>query len=449
MRFLIFKIVIFNICYLTGEAAVANANAIKISHELFETNEIVDTVDRNFCLNSNEFRQVVGFIHQQIGQASWQVVASGLSQSNRVVENKNLLRLQRARSVVAKCIKILFDAEPTGSARDLSKISQDNALIDVDMSVEPGRIDEAKSWLSASFPEPEKTLSLSLLIDPITLLACKTTHEHSRLNCVYNNTVAAAKLSLIRHNKFQAQAVYDLTQITSLKVSDRVCPTNYKFPDNAHVFLALTDPDHETRQRFIVKYREAPETNLGLQSKANYELLVSGINDSAYYWQAGSIRRWVIEREPIFQDKLNRQFNNYALDDQVKAIETEGAVFEQWLFAENHKDSFYYQRKYLFRALDQIGFSITGSTPEIAYIFNSLASSRPSSPQDAYREFMRWNSNKGQEKGPYLNKLNHISYDEFVAIVEQAEIVHINAILEYFKARRSENYSIWNEICVK
>lgn len=449
MRFLILKIVIFNICFFTSEAAVANANPLKISHGLFETNALDDAVDRNFCLNSNEFKQVVSFIHHQIGQESWQVVASSLSQSNREVENKTLLRLQRARNFVAKCIKTLFDAEPTGSARDLSKISQDNALIDIDMSVEPSRIDDAKSWLSGLFPEPEKTLSLSLLIDPITLLACKTTHQHSRLNCVYDNTVAAAKLSLFRHNKFQPQAVYGLTHIASLKVADRICPTSYIFPDNAHVFLALTNHDHEKRQRFIGKYPDVTQTSPGFQSTANYELLVPGINDSAYYWQAGSIRRWVIEREPIFQDKLDGQFNSYAFDVQVKAIETEGAVFEQWLFAENHKDSFYYQRKYLFRALDQIGFSITGSTPEIAYIFNSLASSRPSSSQDAYREFMRRNSEKGQEKEPYLNKLNHISYDEFVTIVEQAEIVHINAILEYFKARRSENYSIWNEICVK
>jgi hypothetical protein len=264
--------------------------------------------------------------------------------------------------------------------------------------------------------------------------------------CAINNTVETSQI-LVLNEITNAKSHTPDSHYASVKDISKICPTGFILPpEYSEVYSIITLTPAEEKE-YIGKFPDSPKKTSSYKSSIRYKIILTALKNPAYYIQAESIRKWVVEREKDFQDELSSKYAIYSSGKGVREIETEGAVLEQWIHAHRHADSFYYKFKYLFRALEHIGFIVEKETPELASVHKLLKKTRPSSLKDAYTDLVKLNTPDAQKESPKLIELNNITYEKFEELIKKSETKQLNAILEYYKIRRKEKNSTWNQVC--
>ncbi|MDX1959935.1 MAG: hypothetical protein SFU98_15295 [Leptospiraceae bacterium] len=403
-------------------------------------------VDKKFCENKDNLSSISLVIKGTLGDKSWEEVQSEYIKSATTESNAKSLLLQQARATLAICAKELYGAVPTGSARDLTEINTKNALKDIDMSVPFDNVETSNQWLKNLVPEPDKMLLFSLLSEPISSLPCRALKGKSLTSCSLHNTTETSQilvLNEILNNKSHSKDAH----YASPKDITRICPTGFILPPEYSEVYSILSLNPETQNEFVSKFPELPKKTSSYKSSVRYKVIFIALKNPAYYLQPDSIRKWVVEREKVFTDELNSKYPNYVASKNAREIEKEGAVLEQWIFAHRYADSFYYRFKYLFRALEHISFDIEKENGELFAIHKLLKKTRPSSIKDAYTDFIKLNDSEAQKEVPKLAELKSITQEKFEEIVKTSEAKQITAILEYYKSRRKEKNTTWNQIC--
>ena len=312
-----------------------------------------DSLEKEFCSNRVKIGSVAQFIKLEIKTNSWEEIQSKLVNSDNPKQVEKSLNLQKARNLIANCIVILFEAIPTGSARNLTDINTLDALKDIDMSVSYDKLENANNYLRSLIPKPEKTLLISILMNPIDILPCKRFKGLELKECIFHTSLETTQVILLR--EFEGIGKVDDENIIPDSDWKKLCSGNFELPDkNSNQYKINLIESRESLKDFIEFMPSMMNSSNNYRSALRYNFYYIALNNPAYYLQAGSIRKWVIDREDVFSKELKQKYPDY-----YKAYfenENESAIIEQWIHAHKSNKNFYYKYKYLFRTLDHIGF---------------------------------------------------------------------------------------------
>jgi hypothetical protein len=404
----------------------------------------LSSVDSEFCKSEEQLYDVSLVIKGNIGSSSWADTQDRLINSSKPEDGDLSIRLQTARAIIAKCAVLLFGAVPTGSARDLSEINLKNAKKDIDMSVPMENVETSNAWLRRIVPEPDRTMELALLMDPIDSLPCRRFKGKELMECAKVNTVQTTKIMLAREVKN-----LDKHDWTSKKDLDFVCPLGVETVEkNSPDEKILSIRSSKELEELVKALPAKMESTNGFKSGNRYRYFFIALADIAYYLEPESIRRWVIEREDVFKENLKKNYPDYYSAKDAREIETEGAVLEQWLQTSRHGHSFYYKYKYLFRAMDHIGFDVDKQIPELSALHRVLKKTRPETVKDAYVEFLKIQTEKEvQSEKSLANLKKNISLQEFEELVNNADKKQKDALLAYIQKRKKSKETVWGQFC--
>lgn len=404
-------------------------------------------VNKDFC--SNQLNTVATYIKTKVGSGSWEEVQDVLIRSENPQDKEESLRLQRARAIIAKCANLLFGAIATGSARNLEEIDLKNAKKDIDMSVPFEKVDESNEWLEGLVPDPDKTMLLTLLGDPISSLTCRNLKGKNLLDCTKENVTETTSLMIVAEVKHSRANFKENGHGSKLTDFTKICPGGFILPPSNSVTYELLElTTKEERQKFLNKFPKEPTTKDNYHSRVRFQVLLYALKNPAYYLQFGSIRKWVIDREKDFSEKLKIEAPEYLQSKEVLELETEGAVLEQWIQAMRHADSFYYRNKYLFRAMEHIGFDQKKYTPELVSAHTVLKKTRPSSLEEAYNDLKSMLEKGEAKKEKALSKWEkNFPKEEFIKTITKSEALQFQALLNYYKNRKKQKNNIWSQVC--
>ncbi len=404
----------------------------------------ISSINEGFCKTEEKLYNVALVIRGNIGSSTWADTQDQLIRSSKPEDGDRSIRLQKARAIIAKCASILFGAVPTGSARNLEDINLKNAKKDIDMSVPMENTETANEWLNRVVPEPDKRMELALLMDPVDSLPCRRFKGKDLVECAKVNTVQTTKIMLTREMNH-----IDKHDWTSKKDLDFVCPSGVELVEkNSADEKILQIKTKKELEDFVGKLPAKMESTNGFKSGNRYRYFFIALADVAYYLEPESIRRWVIEREDVFRDNLKQNFSDYHNSKDTREIETEGAVLEQWLQTSRHGHSFYYKYKYLFRAMDHIGFDVDKEIPVLAALHRVLKKTRPETTKDAYTEFLKiQNEKEVQSEGSLASLKKNLSFSEFEEIVNSADKKQKDALQSYIQKRKKSKNTVWGQFC--
>jgi hypothetical protein len=286
---------------------------------------------------------------------------------------------------------------------------------------------------------------MSFLIHPLEQIPCKTIKGVEALECAKSNTKENLEIMLLSEERLTKKHPDESADLNELK---EFCPA-WRIRSSEIEKIVEID-SHEEIQKFAAKLPAEPNKDTGYKSSPKYEVLFTALHNHAYYIMTGSLRRWVIEREKEFENEMNSKYPDYTKSKEVKDVEREGAVMEQILHSSRHRKSFYYKYKYLFRAMDHIGFEVDKKIPELSVIHTLLKKTRPDTIDDAYSEIRKLlNSGITKEKEYSVLK----KYEEkltpslFAEMVKKYDKLQYDALREYFAKRANEKNSVWAPVC--
>jgi hypothetical protein len=408
----------------------------------------LSNIDSIYCSTDGGVIEAGKYISSIIGKSTWEDVQTKLIEENSELSNQKSIRLQEARSIIAACAVLLFQAVPTGSARDLADINTKNALKDIDMSVPIDKTEDANQWLSTIVKNPDKTMSLALLMNPLDTIPCRAFKGKDLTECGKINTLETTQLLLLREyqNAGKVKGEFHFAQKDKI---DAVCPTGFVLPKEDHrIFKILALKKKKDLENFVTELPEKMNSENNFTSKNRIYFFYIALNNPAYYLQSESLRRWVVQREDEFQKEMLNKYPDYASGKGIIEIERDGAVLEQYISAVRYDDSLYYKNKYMFRAMDHIGFDIEKKIPEFAAIHRILKKTRPDSIDESFIALQ--NSMKSDEfnKEVALKKYSKsLPKEEFVKIIKEADKVQFDALVKYFEDRKKDQNSIWRAVC--
>lgn len=403
---------------------------------------IPQTIDIEYCSDRNKIGLVSNYIKQEIGKNSWEDVQSKLVSSEKSDEINKSLNLQKARNTIASCVVVLFEAIPTGSARNLNDISITNALKDIDMSVSYEKLENANNYIKSFIPMPEKTISLSILMNPIDILPCKRFKSIELKECDFYTSLETTQVLLLREYKELGKT--DDEVIISASDWKKFCSGEITLPDKSSKQYRINLI--ESKEALIDLIELMPQTmnsSNNYTSALRYNFFFIALNNPAYYLQAGSIRKWVIDREEIFSRDLKQKFPEYAKVSLENEIES--AVIEQWIHGYKNNNNIYYKYKYLFRALDHINYDYKSKLKDIFNIHSVIKKNRPDTIKNAFESY----SNEIKKNELNQNNLKKYSINEFTNLFISSEEIITNEINLYFDKRKKEGNSIYEKVCRK
>ena len=407
----------------------------------------IDSVSPEYCSKDGKIKDVAGYIEGVTDGKSWEEVQGELIKENSEDSNQVSIRLQKARALIASCAVVLYGAVPTGSARDLNDINTKNALKDIDMSVPVDSSDKANKWLRNLIKDPDRTMLLALLMNPIDALPCRDFKGKELTDCGVKNTLETTQLMLLREWENAGKTI-DETHFAKKEDILSMCPRGYNLPDKESVNQILDLDSEEKLNDYVKDLPDTMSAKNNFSSKKRIYFLYTALHNPAYYIQSESIRRWVIQREDGFNKELSSRYPAYASGKGIRDIEEEGAVFEQYLQAVRHGESFYYRFKYLFRAMDHVDFDIEKKTPELAAFHRLLKKTRPDTLEKSYEQLKNMISAEvGNNEKALIKYKNNFSYSEFRKVVEDSERAQIDALKKFYQERRKDPNSIWPKVC--
>ena len=406
----------------------------------------LERVDTIFCSDRSAVDAISGYVRGVLGEASWEEAQSRLVKSEAAADSATSLRLQQARALIARCAQLLFGAIPTGSARNLADISVTNALKDIDMSAPFENVEAANRWLRGLVKDPDRTMLLSLLAEPTSSLPCRSLPEPAVLPCTRANVLETAHIAILH----EIQSVKHAGEVSFASTSDvaRICPSGFLLPPADSIAYRVLETTAAEERAFAESFPLLPAEGQRYRSAVRYKVLFMALKNPAYYLQPGSIRKWVVEREEIFRLDLETRHPDYAGAARAASVEREGAVLEQWIHAMRHAKSFYYRFKYLFRAMEHIGFDVDREVPELAAMHRVMKKTRPATVADVHADYLRQLSAGAVEGEPALRTWGQdVSRERVARMVSESDDKQLNALLDYYRTRRREPDSIWNEVC--
>jgi hypothetical protein len=406
-------------------------------------------INKEFCSNNVNLEPIGKYIKLKIGDKTWEDVQDDLLRSKNPDDKETSLRLQRGRAVIAKCASLLYGAIATGSARNLEEIDMKNAKKDIDMSVPFENIDASNEWLEALVPDPDRTMLVALLGDPISSLPCRSLKTKDLIACTKENVKETSQVMILAEIKHSRKNFKENGHGSVLRDFVAICPGGFQLPSNQSPVYELFQIDSKAEKKeFLTHYPETATEQSGYKSSLRYQVLFYALKNPAYYLQPGSIRKWVIEREKEFLDKMQKESSEYVSSKQVRELEAEGAALEQWIQAMRHKDSFYYRNKYLFRAMEHIGFDIQKNTPELFGAHKFLKKTRPAELKNAFEDLNAMIQKGETKEEKTLSKWNNgLTESDFSKLILAQEKMQTIALLKYFQSRRKQKENIWSELC--
>ncbi|MCX7997642.1 MAG: hypothetical protein N3A69_01655 [Leptospiraceae bacterium] len=406
-------------------------------------------VSETFCKSSEDLNKVATYIKTKVGEKTWEEVQDELLRSNKEEDKQESLQLQRGRAVIAKCASLLFSAIPTGSARNLEEIDLKNAKKDIDMSVPFEKVEEANEWLDSLVKESDRVMLLTLLGDPISPLVCRNLPKNESLTCAKQTVKDTTEVMILAEIKNSRKNFSEKGDAALLTDFVRICSGGFMLPESSSpVYEVFQISNKEEKDKFLARYPKVPNKNSDYRSSLRFQVIFYGLHNPAYYLQPGSIRKWVIDREKDFKEKMQKENSEYMTSGEILEFETEGAVLEQWIQAMRHGNSFYYRNKYLFRAMEHIGFDLQKKTPELYSIHKILKRTRPESLSSAYKDFIELMKQGETKKEKSLSKWNeNLTEKEFKNIILTQEKIQTDALFQYYQTRKKKKDSIWNMVC--
>lgn len=406
-------------------------------------------VNETFCKNESELQATATYIKTKVGEKTWEEVQDELLRSGTEEGKSESLKLQKARAVIAKCANILHGAVPTGSARNLEEIDLKNVKKDIDMSVPFEKVEEANKWLGSLVQDADRVMLLTLLGDPISPLICKDLPKKEMLTCAAQTVKETTQIMILSEIKHSRKNFSEKGEGALLTDFVQICAGGFMLPEaSSPVYEVFQVSNKQEKERFLSRYPKIPSKASNYRSSIRFQVLFYGLQNPAYYLQPGSIRKWVIDREKDFKEKMLKEAPEYMTSREVQELETEGAVFEQWIQAMRHGNSFYYRNKYLFRAMEHIGFDSKSKTPELAAVHKVLKRTRPETLSGAYKDFMDLLKQGETKKEKALSKWNEtLTENEFKKVILSQEKIQTDALFHYFQSRKKKKDSVWNMVC--
>ena len=401
---------------------------------------IPENLDKEFCSNRDKIGSVINFIKYEIELNSWEDVQGKLVISDNPKNIERSLNLQKARNLIANCIVILFGAIPTGSARNLNDITTSNALKDIDMSVSYDKLDNANNYLKSLIPKPEKTLLMSILMNPLDILPCKRFKGLELKECVFYTSLETTQVILLR--EFEGIGKSDDENSISENEWKKLCSGSFVLPDkNSKQYKINLIESKESLNEFIELMPSTMNSSNNYSSALRYNFFFIALNNPAYYLQAGSIRKWVIDREEIFSKELKQKYPDY--NKTYLENENEAAIIEQWIHAQKNNKNIYYKYKYLFRALDHIGYDYKIKLQDFYNIHKVLKKNRPENLNLAFDSYSK------QSLESDSKELKNYTLIDFKEIFSKAEDTINEEFNNYFEKRKKEGNSINEKVCKK
>lgn len=396
-------------------------------------------MESSYCQTGDNLSYVAYIIRSHIGDKSWAKFHKPLLHSQKLEEQIKSQRVRKARVIFARCAQLLYDAVATGSARDLTAIiEKDATLVDIDMSVPFQNLNQAEKWLKDYIPNAEKSLEMAFLLNPIENLACRNNQDRALYQCVHKDVLSTSQLLILLERKQQNQDHLN-------QEFQAICPTEIITPKTTPLFQSLFAVKTENDFSEFLLSQQIKKDN---PQAGRYYALYLGLQNSAYYLQSGSIRRWVVERESVFLNKMNKAHPNYLKNQQMKKIQAEGAIIEQFLRSNHRKNSFYYKYKYLFRAASHAGYDIEKKLPIFAAIHKVSKIHRPKTFSETLAGLNQSLKQSIHKKYPALKAYRRgISAEQLKKITQTAEKKIFQAIKLFYKSRKNSPYSIWPKIC--
>ncbi len=401
---------------------------------------IPENLDKDFCSNRDKIGSITNFIKFEIESNSWEDIQGKLVISDNPKNIEKSLNLQKARNLIANCIVILFGAIPTGSARNLNDINTSNALKDIDMSVSYDKLDNANNYLKSLIPKPEKTLLMSILMNPLDILPCKRFKGLELKECVFYTSLETTQVILLR--EYEGIGKSDDENSISENEWKKLCSGIFVLPDkNSKQYKINLIESKESLNEFIELMPSTMNSSNNYSSALRYNFFFIALNNPAYYLQAGSIRKWVIDREEIFSKELKQKYPDYY--KIYLENENETAIIEQWIHAQKNYKNIYYKYKYLFRALDHIGYDYKVKLQDFYNIYKVLKKNRPENLNLAFDSYNK------QSMESDSKELKNYTLIEFKEIFSKAEDTVNEELNNYFEKRKKEGNSIYEKVCKK
>ncbi len=442
--FLIFVFYTFTFC-------ATSKREIQIPSKTVSTVNIPELkeVNETFCKNEEGLKMTANYIKNKVGENDWESTQDRLLRPGTEEGKQESLRLQKARAVIAKCANILYGAIATGSARNLEEIDLKNVKKDIDMSVPFEKVEEANEWLSSLVSDSDRVMLLTILGDPITALVCRNLSKKEAISCTRQTVKETTQIMILSEIKHSRKNFSEKGEGALLTDFVQICPGGFILADsNSPVYEIFQVSNKQEREKFLSRYPKIPTKASNYRSSIRFQVLFYGLENPAYYLQPGSIRKWVIDREKDFKEKMQKDTPEYMNSQEILELETEGAVFEQWIQAMRHGNSFYYRNKYLFRAMEHIGFDIKTKTPELYSIHKVLKRTRPETLSYSYKDFMELVKLKETKKEKALAKWDEkLTEDEFKKVILIQEKIQTDALFQYFNSINKKKNSIWNQVC--
>ncbi|MCB1179813.1 MAG: hypothetical protein KDK36_19710 [Leptospiraceae bacterium] len=404
----------------------------------------ISSIDSEFCKTEEKVYDVALVIRGNIRSSTWGDVQDKLVRSDKKEDGDLSIRLQKARAIIAKCANLLYGAVPTDSARNLEDISLKKKKKDIDMSVPMENVESSNEWLATTVPNPDKRMELSLLMNPIDSLPCRMFKGKDIIECSKSNTIQTTKIMMGRELKN-----VDKHDWSTKKDLDFICPGGFNKPSEGSPEEKILSVSSKSDLEELVKtLPQKMESSNDYKSGRRFRYFFLALADVAYYVEPESIRRWVIDREDIFKEDLAKKFPDYNKSKPAREIETEGAVLEQWLQTSRHGHSFYYKFKYLFRAMDHIGFDVNKKVPELSALHTLLKKTRPDTLKQAYDEFMKVVDTPEVKSNKSLGKLSKSTgFEDFKSLIDKSEELQKKALLQYIDSRKTKKDSVWGKVC--
>ncbi|MEM7182240.1 MAG: hypothetical protein AAF518_15100 [Spirochaetota bacterium] len=434
-----YRLVIFSLFTLIFSQCIESIRYRNVKEDIPKPS----VIDKKYCEKDAKLSYLAYVLRSRIGDKTWSDFHRPLLTSHKAEDKEYSLQVLKARAAFARCAELLFAAISTGSARELDTLlSTESALKDIDMSVPAQNLLPANKWLQGYIKDPDKTLEMSLLLDPVEILACRKLSGSALVGCVEKDVYAISQILLRKETELRK--VDGGTHAASEEDLHKLCPGNFSKSKNTifedRLFQQKTQQDVVNLLKSYAHYSE--------EEKIRYHAVYLALENPAYYMQSGSIRRWVVEREPEILSGVKKLYSRYLKSKQVRLLQAEGAILEQFIRASRHKNSFYYKFKYLFRAADHAGFMAKERLPELYAIHKIAKKTRPDKLQDLERELEMKRLNGDWKEYPALQKYrNGMTLESLQALISTSEKELLKVLRSFYQKRRQQKINVWNQIC--
>lgn len=389
----------------------------------------VSNPDLSFCSTDENWKPIINFIQSEIRSSNWEDVQSRYSTDANPGSRERSLALQKSRNLLGTCITILYGGIPTGSNRNLKEIDENNALKDLDITLSVENLPKAEKWLFSKIAEPERVLLISLLMDPIENLPC------GRLT---GEKLEACALEVSR----ESLQIILLSRKSLIKKTGQICEGRWDIPDESSSLSKLTSQKTPEEFEKFTAYAKIENPDI----KKRYFFYYLSSNNPAYYVQPGSLRKWVIEREPDFKKRFESEFSTYSKTSPEPEIE--GAFLEQWIHSIENEKFFYYKYKYIFRALSHINYDFEKNLSDLFHIHRLVKKKRPETLKEVYTTLMYLKNQDRYKSDEFFIKYpNLFEYREFLWIIERAENTINLTLKNAINEKRKTKYSVINSMC--